>query len=497
VGVRGWMVATLAGAGLLAGAAGTASATARTAGAPAPRPLPTLGVSVGTATPEQSLPTTVTFAGTASAASTLRAVVRPAAAAGCARSFQADRHANPTESVVLADGVAERAGSYSTTLNWTPDARGGEVVCAWLNGGGGAGPVSAPVTVRGPQVPVLTVGFSSAPTASTTFDVDYTVQTDQPLRLLSTIRPAGTSPACGATQAADTAAHPDAHVVFSGGAPVSGGPATTSVSVKYPAGAYLICTWIAGPQPREADAALATPFTVGAKPIAHRALPAHLRITGVMARVGSRLTVRGTATGGLSGRLTLTASCAGSRSRGATSAAGGHFSGHLPLPRLCIAQDRVNVAAFWAGSPEYRRGEAIGRRDVDPAGRRASKPLLFSRIVRVGRRYRDVFRVRPREITVGPVKLEVRWKHWTAREAVATGIAHPVHGRYRVAVRAFRPIRGRFACLTVTRTADARRRTRRYGLGRLGTSTFAWLHARWLHRRASGATPWPRPGCPA
>jgi hypothetical protein len=491
------MVVTLAWVGLLAGAAGTASATARTAGPRAHRPLPTLGVSVGTATPEQSVPTTITFTGTATAASTLRAIVRPAGAAGCAASFGADRDANPTESVVLADGVTEAAGGYSTTLSWTPDATGADIVCAWLSGGGGDGPVSAPVTVRGPQVPVLTVGFSSTPTASTTFDIDYTVQTDQPLRLLSTIRPAGTSPACGATQAADTGANPDAYVVFSGGAPVSGGPETTSVSVKYPAGVYLICTWITGPQPREGDAALATPFTVGAKPIPHRALPAHLRITRVGARVGSRITVRGTSTDGLSGRLTLTASCAGSRSRGATSAAGGRFTGHLPLPRLCIAHDRINVAAFWAGSPDYRRGETIDKAIVDSAGRRTSKPLLFSRIVRVGRRYRDVFRVRPQEITVGPVKLEVRWKRWTAREAVATGIAHPVHGHYPVSVRVFHPIRGRFACLTVARTAGAGRRVRRYGLGRLGNSTFAWLHVRWLHRRASGATPWPRPGCSA
>jgi hypothetical protein len=64
-------------------------------------------------------------------------------------------------------------------------------------------------------------------------------------------------------------------------------------------------------------------------------------------------------------------------------------------------------------------------------------------------------------------------------------------------VRASHLLRGRFACLTVTRAPGGGRRVRRYGLGRLGNSTFAWLHVAWLHRRASGATPWPRPGCPA
>jgi hypothetical protein len=108
-----------------------------------------------------------------------------------------------------------------------------------------------------------------------------------------------------------------------------------------------------------------------------------------------------------------------------------------------------------------------------------------------------VFRVRPREITIGPVKLDLRWSSWTRRGAVATGTAHPVHGHYRVKVHAFHLLRGRFACLTVTRAPGAGRRARHYGLGRLGNSTFAWLHVAWLHRRASGATPWPRPGCPA
>jgi len=497
VGVRAWMVGTLACAAFLAATVGTARATARTAGPRAHRPSPTLAISVSTPAPEQSLPAMVTLAGTATVDSTLQALVRPAGTSGCAKSFRIDRDQHPTESAVLADGVPEATGAYSTSVSWTPDATGPYVVCAWLSGGGGAGPVSAPVTVRGPQVPALAVGFSSRPTAGTLFDIDYTVQTDQPLRLLSTIRPAGTSPTCGASQAADTAANPDTHVIFSGGALVDGGPATTSVSVRYPAGAYLVCTWITGPEPRETDAALATPLTVGAKPIPHHALPSHLRITGVEARVGSRVSVRGSAADGLSGRLTLIASCAGSRSRGATGAAHGRFTGHLPLPRLCLAHDRINVAAYWAGSPDYGRGKAIGRAVVDRAARPASEPLLFSRIVRVRHRYHPVFRTRPREIVVGPVKLALRWTHWTEREAQATGIAHPDHGRYRVSVRAYHPLRGRFACLTVTRAAGAGRRVRRYGLGRLGNSTFAWLHVRWLHRRASGATPWPRPGCPA
>jgi hypothetical protein len=494
------MVGTLAWAGLLTGAVSSASAAPQLAGPWHPdahRPAPTLAVSVGTAAPEQSLPVTITLSGTATASSTLRALVRPAGTSGCARSFRTDRTAHRTASVVLADGVDEAAGGYATTTSWTPDATGSYLVCAWLSGGGGAGPVSTPITVRGPQVPVLSVGFSSAPTSNLTFDIDYMVQTDQPLRLLSTIRPAG-SPTCAATQSDDTTANPGERVIFSGGVPVAGGPATTSVSVRYPAGAYLICTWVTGPGRDEVDATLATPFTIGARPIAQRALPSQLRVTGIDATAGTRVSVRGTTASGLSGTLTLTASCAGSSSRGTATAARGRFSGQLPLPHLCIAHDPISVAVAWAGSPAYGSGDAVGKAVVDPArASSATRPLLFSRIVKVGRRHRDVFRVRPRTITVGPVRLDVRWKSWTKHGAAGSGTAHPVHGRYRVTVHAFHLLRGRFACLTVTRDPGAGRRVRRYGLGRLGNSTFAWLHVTWLHRHASGATPWPRPGCPA
>ncbi len=497
MGARRCMVGMLACGGLLAGAVSTASAASHLVGPRAQRPLPTLGVSVGTAAPEQSLPATVTLAGAATANSTLHALVRPAGTSGCARSFSTDRHANRTGSIVLADGVRVAAGAYSTTVGWTPETTGSYLICAWLSGGGGVGPVSTPITVRGPQVPVLTVGFSSKPTAGDAFDIDYTVQTDQPLRLLSTIRPAGTAPTCAASQPADTAANPGERVVFSGGALVSGGPGTTEALVKYPAGAYLICTWVTGPEPGETDATLATPFTVGAKPVVQRAFSSQVRITGIDARAGSGVTVRGTAAPGLSGELTLIASCAGSSSRGTTTAAHGRFTGRLALPRLCIAHDPVRVVAAWAGSPQYASGQAVGKAVVDPASRHpAAEPLLFSRIIKIGRRHRDVFRVRPREITVAALRLDVRWKRWTARGAVATGTADPVRGHYRVSVHAFHLVRGRFACLTVTRTTAAGRRARRYGLGRLGNSTFAWLQVRWLHRRASGATPWPRPGCP-
>jgi hypothetical protein len=270
------------------------------------------------------------------------------------------------------------------------------------------------------------------------------------------------------------------------------------VSVKYPAGAYLICTWITGPGRDETDATLATTFTVNAKPILQRALASQVRITGIDATAGSGISVRGTAAADLSGSVTLTASCAGSSSHGTASVAHGRFTGRLSLPRLCIAHDPINVVATWAGSTQYGPGQAVGKAVVDPARRHsASAPLLFSRIIKVGRRHRDVFRVRPREIIVGPMRLDVRWRRWTAQGALATGTAHPVHGRYRVSVHAFHLVRGRFACLTVTRTTAAGRRGHRYGLGRLGNSTFAWLQVTWLHRRASGATPWPRPGCPA
>ena len=490
MGARGWIVAALAGAGVLVGAASSAAA--------AHHPAPTVTVSIGTATPEQSLPVPITLSGTATAASTLHALVRPAGASGCGVTFRADRQVHPTGSIVLAAGVAEAPGAYATTVSWTPGSTGAYLVCAWLAGGGSAGPASAPLTVRGPQVPVLSVGFSSTPTAETTFAIEYTVQTDQPLRLLSTIRPAGTAPACAPSQSADTAANPGERVLFPGGVPISGGPGTTSIAVRYPAGAYLICAWITGPDLGEVDAALATPFTVRARPIVTGPLPSQLRVTGLDAFVGARVRVRGTTAAGLSGTLALSASCAGSTSRGTATAARGRFSGRLALPRLCIAHDRIRVTVRWAGSPGYAPGRTVGSAIVDRARRRPrALPLLFGRIVRVGRRFRDVFRVRPPRITVGTTELRVRWATWTRREARGAGVARPEHGRYRVIVRAFHPLRGRFTCLVVTRGRGGHRHARRYGLGRLGPSTFAWLPAGWLHRRASGARPWPRPGCPA
>lgn len=489
---RGWIVTTLASAGCVAGGLGVPLSAA------ALRPPPTVAVSIGTATPEQSIPIPITLSGTATVASTLHALVRPAGTAACGATFRADRQANPTGSIVLASGLAERAGAYATTVSWTPDSTGAYLVCAWLAGGGGAGPASAPLSVRGPQVPLLAVGFSATPTAETTFAIEYTVQTDQPLRLLSTIRPAGTAPACAPSQQDDTAAHPGERVLFPGGVPVSGGPGTTSIALRYPAGSYLVCTWITGPDVGEVDAALATPFTIRAQPIVTGPLPPQLNVTGLTATVGWRVHVRGTTAAGLSGTLALRASCAGGTSRGTATATGGRFSGRLPLPRLCIAHDHITVTVAWPGNGGFGPGRTSGRAIVDPRPRRARRlPLLFARIVRVERRFRDVFGVRPRRMTVGPAALTLRWTSWTAREARGGGLARPAHGRYRVTVRAFHPVRGRFTCLTVTRGRNTHRHTRRYGLGRLGTSTFAWLPARWLHRRASGARPWPRPGCPA
>jgi hypothetical protein len=509
VGAHIRMVGAIVSFAVLAGTAGVADGVPLAPGAvrinpnvtgahpAAVRPSPTLTVVLATATPEQSLPSTITLSGTATADSTLRALVR-SAGASCGRSFRADRHSNRTGSLVLTDGVAEATGAYQTTVSWIPDETGAYLVCAWLSGGGGAGPVSTPVTVRGPQVPVLNVGFSATPTASTAFDIQYTTQTDQPLRMLSTIRPAGTVPACEATQPTDLAAHPGERILFSGGVLVSGGPALTSIAVRYPAGEYLICTWITGPSPSEVDAALATPFTVDAQPIAQRALPSQLRITAVAATAGSPVTVRGTSAAGLSGTLALTAECAASSSRGTATVARGRFTARLALPRLCIAHDRISVSAAWAGSPAYTAAKTAATAVVDPAaGRTPPLPLLFSHIVKVGRRYSDVFAARPRTIAVGPVELVVHWRTWNARGGRGVGIAHPTHGTYRVAVRAFHPLRGRFACLTVTRGSGTQLRARHYGLGRLGNATFAWLHVGWLHRRASGATPWPHPGCPA
>lgn len=465
--------------------ASTASAVGLPAAAAAPATLTTsiLGPPL-----EQSLTSTVSFAGTTPHATALRAVVRPAGGAACGSSFTTDEGREQRVNDVLESGSVVPGGAYETTAAWTPAAPGTYLICAWI---GASEPVSTAVTVRGPQVPALSVAPDATPSAARPFELRYTTETDQPLTLTSVIRPAGG--ACAADQQADRALERSDHVVFPGGVAIDGGPEVSSVSLREPAGSYLICTWVVGPRSGEVDAMLATPLSVAATPAA--AAP-DITLTSLTASTGSGISLAGRTADGLTGELAVTASCNGSHSSGSASARSGRFTAHFGLPLGCDAGARLVVRARWAGTAAFAVGHATRTATVTAGRAPRAGPLLFSRIIRHRRRFHDVFLVRPRSIVIGEVTLRIRWSRWTQRWARGRGVVREAHRRYPVTVRATRVIGHTFACLAVTRVSAGHARTTRYGLGRLGHSTYAWLSVDWLHRRASGARPWPRPGCP-
>ncbi len=492
--------AALAAPGLARAATAVAPSAADTAA-----DTPALTTTLSATPAEQSLATALTFAGTAAARGTsvLHALVRTAGVAPCAATYGADVRAHATLDDVLVPGSAQAPGPFSATVSWTPAATGAYLVCAWLSrpaGPGAVGPVSTPVSVRGPQVPVLTVVPSASPSEGQSFELRYTTQSDQPLKLTSIIRPGGGG--CAADQSADVAADPADHILFPGGIAVDGGPAVATTALHEPAGDYLVCTWVVGPLAGEVDAAVATPLVIAAPPPPQAS---NLTLGRLVASIRSGVRFTGTAARGLAGRVDVHARC--DRRHGSTTATvgvrDGRFSGRLPLPRGCHAGATLILGARWPGSTTFATSHAVRTVRVSAPSRRGPRlPRLFSRIAHRHGRFHDLFTVRPRTILIGSTQLTLRWTRWTRRAAVATGVARPAHGhRYPVTVRADHAIAATFACLRVTRgtgTGDGgRARVARYGLGRLGHSTFAWLAVGWLHRRASGARPWPRPGCPA
>ncbi|HEX3833329.1 MAG TPA: hypothetical protein VHW04_15235 [Solirubrobacteraceae bacterium] len=81
-----------------------------------------------------------------------------------------------------------------------PPAAGGHQVCAWLSQPTGtsgqtvSGPATTSFTARPPQVSQLTLAVPSALTPGAVFQLAYTTQTDQQLRLYSVIKQAGALP---------------------------------------------------------------------------------------------------------------------------------------------------------------------------------------------------------------------------------------------------------------------------------------------------------------
>jgi hypothetical protein len=206
-------------------------------------------------------------------------------------------------------------------------------------------------------VPVFTVSLPTAPSPNTSFQIAYTTQTDQQLKLDSLIKPAGGAP-CAATfeleqqQDENNAA---ANVLMDYQS-VYGGPTTNTTDDSEAAGGYVICSWIEGPTDSEVDAAATTPVDIPAPtPPAPKPASARLRLTKGTASHRHGASIVGTTAKGLVGRVVVYASCARSTTSTSPVVKNGRFSGHVKLPKACRSRRYVAVGAVWAGSSLFAK----------------------------------------------------------------------------------------------------------------------------------------------
>lgn len=232
-----------------------------------------LSITIATATPEQAIPVSLTFSGSTSQSSSLLAVARPSGGIPCQPSYGSDITAAGGANQVLFgyDDRDENPGSFTEQTTYTPQNPGGYLVCAWIESNDGntvtAGPIAATFTARGPQVPVLSVALAGAARPNKGFQINYTTQTDQQLNLYSVVKPAGALP-CASTYDLELQQNQVEQIIYGyDDQQVFGGPTTTTAtSTEQKAGAYLICTWIEGPNSKELDASVSTPIYVGTPP---------------------------------------------------------------------------------------------------------------------------------------------------------------------------------------------------------------------------------------
>lgn len=330
----------------------------------------TISVTNNTATPEQAVPVDLTLSGTYAGGSTayIEAVVRPAGGLGCQASYLEDVSTLGGEdtTVVAPGGTGVSAATYSVGANFKPPTPGSYQVCAWLsqNPDGSsplAGPSTVSLTARGPQVSQLVVTAPKTLTPHVPFQISYVTQTDQQLNLLSVIAKAGAAPCAPAYE---QQAHPVTTVFGSGKQQVFGGPITNMASVTEPTGAYVVCTWIEGPNASEVDGARSTPITVGT-PSATSPKPG-LRVTRVTASRRHGITAGGTATSKFTGRLLILAACGRSTSKASIAVRHGRFSTHVSLPSGCRSAKQVKVTASWGGSKAWAKQTAARTAAINP-----------------------------------------------------------------------------------------------------------------------------------
>ncbi len=238
-----------------------------------------VGISLSASSPEQGIPLTVTLAGSSAAIDTqgdgpyLFAVARPSGGVGCQSSFGADQAAAGDASTVLVDGDQQDPGqSFSEQSDFTPDV-GGSLVCAWLESDGddgddiatpsevSAGPISSTFSASAPQVGPLKVSVPATIKVNQAYTISYGTQTDQDLSLDSIVIPASSGGCAGSYELeVDDLDNPDD--IFNGSAAIYGTATTPGIDKQSTAGAYVICTWIEGPDDQQVDATLATPIKV-------------------------------------------------------------------------------------------------------------------------------------------------------------------------------------------------------------------------------------------
>jgi hypothetical protein len=251
--------------------------------APAAMASNTLTVAVSTPNPEQGFPVTVTFSGQADPVDQygngpdIYATERPVSAGiSCQASYGLDEAAAGDQNNDLTYPQNVNPGNYNFGETFNPD-NGSYQVCAWeengLDGSGTAdtpglvlaGPVSVTVNVAQPQVSGLTVTAPANLEPNRAFQVKYAVTTDQNLELDTVVQPAAYG--CRSTYEMDTA-NPNQTLIGSQNDSLNSGPSSIIAPFTVTSrGAWLICTWVEGPNDSEVDSGpLSTPISVGAQP---------------------------------------------------------------------------------------------------------------------------------------------------------------------------------------------------------------------------------------
>jgi hypothetical protein len=332
------------------------------------RAASTLDIAASAAVPTQEEHVTLTFSGSADAIDSsgdgpaLYAVIHEGTAA-CQPSYEADNDAYGWQDNYLAlvnsdsGGTPEPPGSFSTLEDFQPTDPTGYLICAWLEGDGGAGnqvfaSASHAVSAVPPKVS-LAVSVPVPPRPHQPFEIDYTTGTPYEIALKSAIKEASEGPCAASAEKEYEAQQSELPLLgpqVTSSRPIVGDPKLTTATDTEPKGSYVICTWIEGPNFMEVDAMKTTPVTVGdvAPP------QPGIRVKRWSASRRHGISISGTTTKPFQARLLVVAKCHKSAHRTRARPSNGAFHAHLHLPR-CSRQRRVTLSVSWSGSSTYSK----------------------------------------------------------------------------------------------------------------------------------------------